>query len=256
MSGTTCPSGIPDDVKQKLLKDPAVQNAIHAAGKEAVASLQDPKVQAQILQTCQEKFPEYAAQAKTNIQAFVNDPEVQKQAKHYAAAAGAYVMQAGGYLVAQIQQGPAGVRFLSFIGGLASAVNAVLAMINPLGLVFGTVMYVLSGYQLLFSLTTILFEAQPEWIAKIPGLNSYQDMLMDKAKFLTETLGRGLFYVFQGTLWLCFASLKEWDNLCTGLWMIFVGTLNILIHYGGYTVFANKVQAGYEALSRQAPAGP
>ena len=85
-------------------------------------------------------------------------------------------------------------------------------------------------------------EAPPEYIAKVPGLNGYQertarimlkdldpedekllkcsvlkmmgksvhlqDMLLDKCKFLSETLGRGGFYIFQGTLWLCFAPLS------------------------------------------------
>lgn len=249
-------TGIPDDIKQKLMQDPAVQNAMKEAGKGALESLQDPKVQAQIMETCKEKFPQYASAAKDHIKAFVNDPEVQKQAKHYASVAGAYVMQAGGAFVATIQQGPAGVRFFSFIGGVGSAVVAVLAMINPLKLIFGPVIYVLSGYQLLFSLTTIIFEMPPEWITKVPGVTAYQDMLMDKAKFLTETLGRGLFYVFQGTLWLCFASLQDWDKLLCGLWMVFVGALNIMIHYGGYTVFAEKVAQGYHALSRPTPAGP
>ena len=40
-----------------------------------------------------------------------------------------------------------------------------------------------------------------------------QDMLLDKCKFLSETLGRGGFYIFQGTLWLCFARLSSYSVL-------------------------------------------
>lgn len=35
-------------------------------------------------------------------------------------------------------------------------------------------------------------EAKPEWIQRVPGLNEYQDMLLNKAKFLAESKGRGL----------------------------------------------------------------
>merc|ERR1719223_1828107 len=123
-------------------------------------------------------------------------------------------------------------------------------MMNPLMLVFGPVTYVLSTYQLIFALTTILFEMKPEWIQKIGmGLDGYQDMLIDKCKFLTETAGRGLFYIFQGTLWLCFASLSELLDLGTGAFMVFVGLLNIIVHFGGLGSIAQKVNAGYAKVA-------
>lgn len=243
---------VPDNVKQQLLQDPKVQAAMKEqaakAGTDIVASLKDPKVQQQIIDTAKEKFPEYADAAKTKITEFVNDPKVQEQAKMYAGMAGAYVMQAGGALVAQIEQGPAGVRFLCFIGGCASVANGVIGLLD-LGRVLGDpVRYVLSFYQMVFSITTMLFEAPPEYIAKIPGLNGYQDMLMEKAKFLSETLGRGVFYIFQGTLWLCFASLSHPLNLAVGCWMIFCGFLTLLIHFGGLQTFAEKVKEGYSKI--------
>lgn len=78
-------SGIPDDVKKSLMNDPKVQKAVQDAaektGKDAMSALQDPEVQRQIMETCKEKFPEYAGQAKTKIMEFCNDPEVQAAAK-------------------------------------------------------------------------------------------------------------------------------------------------------------------------------
>ena len=48
-------------------------------------------------------------------------------------------------------------------------------------------------------------EAKPEWIQKVPGLNEYQDMLLNKAKFLAESKGRGLGAQIVGWLWVgCF----------------------------------------------------
>ncbi|CAE8679246.1 unnamed protein product, partial [Polarella glacialis] len=241
------------DVRQQLMADPKVQAAIQEqcakSGQDAITALKDPAVQKVILQQCKDNFPKYASAAKDQIMNFANDPEVQKQAKAYANMAGAYALSAGGLLVAQIQQGPDGVRLLSFGGGVASVAIAVMDLINVFGILTNPVHYVLSVYQLIFSCTTMLFEASPEMIQKVSGLNSYQDMLIDKAKFLSETYGRGLFYIFQGTLWLCFASLTDILDLGVGLWMVFVGALNIMIHFGGFTVFQEKVADGYKSLS-------
>lgn len=244
--------GIPADVKAKLLEDPAVQKAIADAGKGALESLKDPKVQEQILATCKEKFPEYAASATAKIKDFVSDPEVQAKAKEYAFIAAqkakeGVALAAAGF-VKQVQQGPDGVRFLSFLGGCFSGGNAIYQMLNVAGVLFHIVIYVVGIYQLIFSLTTILFEAPNEYVAKLPSfVNDYHDLLIDKAKFISETLGRGLFYIFQGTLWLCFID-SPIDVGC-GLWMIMVGVMNILIHYGGYNKFAEKVAVGYQSLS-------
>eukprot|EP00931_Biecheleriopsis_adriatica_P084097 TRINITY_DN577_c0_g2_i1.p1 TRINITY_DN577_c0_g2~~TRINITY_DN577_c0_g2_i1.p1 ORF type:complete len:255 (+),score=58.67 TRINITY_DN577_c0_g2_i1:73-837(+) len=244
--------GIPDSVKQQVMQDPKVQAAIKEqamkAGTDAATALKDPKVQEQILNTLKEKGPEYASAAKAKIMEFASDPEVQRQAKMYANQAGQYALNAGGALVAQIEQGPAGVRFLSFLGGCASVANGVLGLLDIGRIIGHPVLYVLSFYQMLFSLTTMLFEAPPEYVAKVPGLNGYQDMLMEKAKFLSETLGRGIFYIFQGTLWLAFASLAHPLNLAVGLWMVFVGFLTVLIHFGGLQSFAEKVRSGYTAV--------
>lgn len=48
-----------------------------------------------------------------------------QDAIRYAALAGAYVMKAGGALVAQIEQGPAGIRFLCFLGSSVAAQNLI-----------------------------------------------------------------------------------------------------------------------------------
>lgn len=242
------PSEIPNDVKQKLINDPRVQEAAAKTGKDAISALQDPEVQRQIMETCKEKFPEYADTAKTKIVEFCNDPEVQAAAKKYAALAGAYVMKAGGALVAQIEQGPAGIRFLCFLGSLFSMANAILKLISSSRIMSEPVKYVLSIYQLLFSITTVLFEAPPDYIAKVPGLDQYQDLLLEKCKFLSETLGRGGFYIFQGTLWLCFASLTDILDLAAGVALVGCGGLNLLMHFGGLAAFQEKVKSGYEKL--------
>jgi len=227
-------------VQQALLQDPGVQVAIKKAGQDALA---DPAMQQYILDICREKFPASFADAQRQIGEWANDPEVQRRACEYAGVARLYAGQAMGYagqaagqageqLVEFIEQGPAGVRTLAVFGGIGSCVNAGFTVCNPVVMVFGPVAYLIAFYQAMFSITTVLFEAEPGWIQQIPGLNAYQDVVIDQAKFLTEVLGRGIFYGFQGTLWLALASFKDLQNICLGLYFIVLGFLHISMHFG------------------------
>merc|ERR1719238_87009 len=101
----------------------------------------------------------------------------------------------------------------------------------------------------------MLYEAKPEWIAKIGPLGKYHDMLLVKAKFISEVLGRGLFYIFQGSLWLAFANLVKIFDLATGCFMVFVGVLHVAMHYGKLGSVAAKMREGYERLATK-PSGP
>lgn len=229
-------AGISAEQQKALLSDPQVQAALKNAGE---AALNDPAVQKQILDTCKEKFPELASQAATKIKEWANDPAVQAQAKEYAGLAlhyaGVGASMAGEQFNKLIEQGPAGVRLLAFGGGVAALVKAVLTfmgLLNPLTIFTGLVFYVLVGYQVIFALTTMLFEAPTEWVEKIPGLSAYQDLLIEKAKFLSEVGGRGLFYGFQGTLWLCFASFTELFNFVLGVYFLFLFALHVGMAYG------------------------
>merc|ERR1712146_845249 len=110
--------------------------------------------------------------------------------------------------------------------------------------------YVVSGYQIVFSFTTMIFEAPPNVIEKIPAVTQYQDMLIDKAKFISEVAGRGIFYIFQGSLWLAFADLTEILDIATGLFMAFVGLLHIAMHYGKLGEVAAKMRQGYDRANQ------
>lgn len=243
---------IPPEVRDKILADPQVQamiaKQVQATGKSAADSLQDPVVQEQIKKTVKEKFPVYAGMAADKFKEFANDPATQEAAKKYAAIAADYAKLLPAGLVSQIEQGPAGVRFLAFIGGVGSCVLACMSLLNVSNAVFAAHMYIFAIYQFVFSLTTIMFEANPEWVAKVPGLNKYQDMLCDHAKFLSEEAGRGAFYIYQGTCWLVLASLQNLGPLIIGLYMIFVGALNMLLAFGGYSHFQEKVSSQYKVL--------
>eukprot|EP00812_Abedinium_dasypus_P008898 NODE_2626_length_903_cov_137.474057.p1 GENE.NODE_2626_length_903_cov_137.474057~~NODE_2626_length_903_cov_137.474057.p1 ORF type:complete len:158 (-),score=44.43 NODE_2626_length_903_cov_137.474057:400-873(-) len=116
-----------------------------------------------------------------------------------------------------------------------SAVSTQSTWGNPFGILTHTVRYVIDIYNLIFSLTVIVFEGREEWIEKAAFLLNYQEMLADKAKFLAEVLGRGLFYIFLATLWLSSSDLTSIMGMVQiGLsgYMAFIGVLHIFMHFG------------------------
>jgi len=233
------------EMQKKLLSDPQVQAAMQKAGTDA---LNNPEVQAQIVQTAKEKFPEYASQAQAKAMEWAKDPAVQAKAQEYVGMAGEYLGQAGAAGIGLVEQGPTGVRVLAFGAGVLSCVNAVMYCMD-IGHLLNVVVWVVSGYQIVFSVTTMIFEAPPNIIEKIPGITGYQDILMEKAKFISEVLGRGLFYIFQGSLWLAFASMTDILDLATGAFMVFVGILHVVMHFGHLGTMAQKMREGYQKLS-------
>jgi hypothetical protein len=245
-----------EKVQEALFSDLRVAKSLKKAGDSA---LSDPEVQKAILATCKDRFPEHAGYAATQVKAWAKDPVVQARAKDSAKVAIGYARQAGHDFMKRIEQGPAGVRVLAFVGSLASFVIGCMSFFNVFSIFHHPVLYTVSAYQMVFSLTTIIFEAQPEWIEaiqdKCPALqvDNYQNMLLENAKFLSLNGGRGMFYVFQGTMWLAFASLTDLPNLAIGLYMAFIGILHVLMHFEVMPqIVAEKMRAGYEAVKREA----
>lgn len=238
--------GANKEMQRQLLSDPQVQEAVKNAGQDA---LNDPRVQNTIVRVAQEKFPEYADIVRQKALEWARDPAVQVQAYHYAGTAaqyaGEYASQAGDITLGLVEQGPTGLRVLGFAAGVLSCVNAVMFLIEPENLV-NLVAFVVCGYQMMFAITTIIFEAPPHFIEKIPAVTNYQDMLIDQAKFISQVLGRGLFYIFQGSLWLSFASLTRPLDILTGIALCFVGVLLIAMHVGHLGTVSSKLREGYE----------
>merc|ERR1712166_1085502 len=110
--------------------------------------------------------------------------------------------------------GPSGVMFLAFCGGVASTGYAgynMLGLLNPLNLVGGVVTYVICAYQIIFGLTTTIYEMPVQYSEKLPGVDKYHKLLMEKAAFLSDVAGRGVFYIFIGSLWLALGGLSPVD---------------------------------------------
>mmetsp|Transcript_51506 Transcript_51506/g.137455 ORF Transcript_51506/g.137455 Transcript_51506/m.137455 type:complete len:248 (-) Transcript_51506:80-823(-) len=229
------------ETKQQLLADPRVQSKIRESGE---AALNDPAVQQLLIQIAKEKGPEVASAVAGHVKEWALDPEVHAQACRYAGVALRYTGDALRY----VEQGPKSARVLAFAGGVFSIVCSVLSLLSVANIVFSPAKYVLAVYLALFSVTTMIFEVNPILVGKFPVLGTYQDLIIEKAKFMSEARGRGLFYVFQGSLWLSWSSLSELFTLdlfsllrgSCGIYMILMGIIHILIHYGKLQVVVEK----------------
>lgn len=165
-----------------------------------------------------------------------SDPVMQQAALNTAKQVGASLLgyaEDGAELVAKyVEQGPDGIRVLAFLGGLFSFLLSALTLVNPLELLTNPIEYVVCLYQAAFACTTMLMECDPDWTKKIQALQDYQHWLDDQAKFLLRVYGRGLFYLFQGSLWLLNAGLFSPICILCGLWMVGVGVIFLCMHYG------------------------
>mmetsp|Transcript_99183 Transcript_99183/g.258576 ORF Transcript_99183/g.258576 Transcript_99183/m.258576 type:complete len:183 (+) Transcript_99183:59-607(+) len=139
----------------------------------------------------------------------------------------------------EIEQGNALVKTAAFLVGLASCISGIVQLIDLGFLLTNFTFYLLSVYQVFFAITTMLFEAKPDWVVKIQDtiklpVSSYQDTLMNNAAFLTTTGGRGLFYVFLGSLWFGFpeGTHASFLTFLTGLALLVVGIVHIAMHFG------------------------
>lgn len=146
-------------------------------------------------------------------------------------------VQAASELHKYVQEGPAGISILCFLGGCATCIIGLIGMLN-IGQIFSAPFsYVLSIYLTAFGLVAMLLEADVEQLARrnvigklAPLCEHYQMEIFERAKFLTELRGRGFFYVFVGTLSItqCVVCLYF---LC-GLWNLLMGVLCLMMSFG------------------------
>mmetsp|Transcript_78585 Transcript_78585/g.138519 ORF Transcript_78585/g.138519 Transcript_78585/m.138519 type:complete len:191 (-) Transcript_78585:97-669(-) len=129
-----------------------------------------------------------------------------------------------------IQRGPEGVGWLCFVGGFATGVLGLLGFIDIFDLLLDPLEYLVNAYQMAFGLTVCVIEAPPEWVDKSEKLKKAQRFIREFAKFLTTFGGRGLFYLFQGSLDLALNSVSL--TFFVGCYMCCMGVLCIAMQYG------------------------
>mmetsp|Transcript_10710 Transcript_10710/g.28472 ORF Transcript_10710/g.28472 Transcript_10710/m.28472 type:complete len:194 (+) Transcript_10710:94-675(+) len=131
---------------------------------------------------------------------------------------------------AYIQRGPQGMSWLCFVGGMTTFAFGLLGFIDIFEAVFEPLYYLVNFYQMLFGLATCILEAPVEWVGASAQISQAQKFLLEYAKFLTTFGGRGLFYLFQGSLSISLTGVSL--QFLLGCYMFFVGALCIAAQYG------------------------
>jgi len=130
-----------------------------------------------------------------------------------------------------IEQGREGIRVFCFVGGVAISLYSFMAVLNVFGILGSTLHYLVQVYQLLFGLMTCVLEADPAWLDKFDKLANAQAWVQEHMKVLTYLWGRGVFYLFQGSL-AYLASSTFTLGFFAGAWMVLCGILCIAQHRG------------------------
>jgi len=132
-----------------------------------------------------------------------------------------------------VQQGPGseGVGWLCFVGGFFTTIYSLFSLIDIFTALFHPLLYLLSIYFLLFGLMTCILEAPDEWQKRSKRLARVRTFIRENARFLTTKGGSGLFYLFQGSLWLSQEQGLS-PELILGCYMGLLGLLNIAIQHG------------------------
>eukprot|EP00415_Alexandrium_ostenfeldii_P003865 UN3865 len=129
---------------------------------------------------------------------------------------------------------------MCFMGGIAVVVNGIFGVLDVFDVFGDTLHYVVNAYQVFFGIVTCMTELDEDWCGPLHGwLHQRQKWMHEWALGLTLLWGRGLFYLFQGTLVLVASSLLSL-GLIIGVYMMVAGALCINQHF----VERRKAQAG------------
>jgi len=206
-------------------------------------------VQRVMAQQAQEQFPAAADNAIGQIQDMANDPEAHKKAIEWASwgahGAAALAEKEAKEVYALLQQGPKGVRVLAFAGGVLSFALGCWKLAHFWRAFIHPVQYAIVFYQMIFCSVTLVFEANPAHIQKMPRLDRLHDSLLEYCKFLSTCFGRGLFYMFQCSLWCVVVNYwlifkaplpkkgvtHECVTLGVGFYIGIIGMFNFLMHW-------------------------
>mmetsp|Transcript_21234 Transcript_21234/g.59328 ORF Transcript_21234/g.59328 Transcript_21234/m.59328 type:complete len:199 (-) Transcript_21234:183-779(-) len=129
-----------------------------------------------------------------------------------------------------IQRGPEGVGWLCFVGGMMTIVFGLFGSMDVVTAVTSPLAYFINIYQIMFGIATCFIEAPEDWVRKSQRLQQTQAFFHEFARFLTTFGGRGLFYLFQGTLAMSMTTVSL--SYVLALYMFVLGALCIAMQYG------------------------
>eukprot|EP00928_Gymnodinium_smaydae_P014751 TRINITY_DN15425_c0_g3_i1.p1 TRINITY_DN15425_c0_g3~~TRINITY_DN15425_c0_g3_i1.p1 ORF type:complete len:209 (+),score=37.69 TRINITY_DN15425_c0_g3_i1:53-628(+) len=154
----------------------------------------------------------------------------QQAAVSLAKEAGTYALSAASTVHEYIKRGPEGVGWLCWLGGLLTFVFGILGVFNIFNVLVNPLGYVINIYQMAFGVATLLIEAPKDWVDRSMKLDNAQKFVHEFAHFLTTFGGRGLFYLFQGSLTLSAPELSF--SFLLAIYMFGLGALCIAMQYG------------------------
>eukprot|EP00928_Gymnodinium_smaydae_P057250 TRINITY_DN4051_c0_g1_i1.p1 TRINITY_DN4051_c0_g1~~TRINITY_DN4051_c0_g1_i1.p1 ORF type:complete len:193 (+),score=22.71 TRINITY_DN4051_c0_g1_i1:73-579(+) len=129
-----------------------------------------------------------------------------------------------------IEQGPHRLNLICFIGGVAIILNGVFFLLDVTN-IEELMPYIVNGYQVFFGGVTCLSEIHPEFAFSFhDSLENLQAWMHTYAKGLTMLWGRGLFYVFQGSLVAAKSGLVSF-GFVVGIYMVLAGLLCLFVHF-------------------------
>mmetsp|Transcript_32490 Transcript_32490/g.74241 ORF Transcript_32490/g.74241 Transcript_32490/m.74241 type:complete len:189 (+) Transcript_32490:92-658(+) len=137
---------------------------------------------------------------------------------------------AGALLHEYIRRGPDGIAWLCWLGGFATFLLGLLSLTNIFELILSPLGYLISVYQMVFGLTTMVIEAPESWTENNSKLLQAQEFTHEYLKFLTVIGGRGGFYIFQGSLSLDLSGMSIFSIVA--LYMFAMGILCIAMQFG------------------------
>mmetsp|Transcript_76762 Transcript_76762/g.178058 ORF Transcript_76762/g.178058 Transcript_76762/m.178058 type:complete len:395 (-) Transcript_76762:279-1463(-) len=225
-----------------------------AAGPPQVQQLHVPTTRAQVLGPHQTVLPADRAAAEPEAKPLVvmaaeqalADPVMREAIRQQAVQIGGHAVVAAkhyghqGLMAFQdyVQQGPKGISVLCFVGGAATSVLGFMSICNFFGTLTDPFHYILNAYMFAFGLATAVIEADTDRIGMLmspfdrlaePVMRA-QAWLHEECRLLTTLRGRGLFYLYQGTLMVtqCILCLL----FLAGLYNMLMGVLCVLTSFG------------------------
>eukprot|EP00933_Yihiella_yeosuensis_P065942 TRINITY_DN69966_c0_g1_i1.p1 TRINITY_DN69966_c0_g1~~TRINITY_DN69966_c0_g1_i1.p1 ORF type:complete len:173 (+),score=15.21 TRINITY_DN69966_c0_g1_i1:57-575(+) len=130
-----------------------------------------------------------------------------------------------------IEQAPHRINIACFAGGAAVVLHGIFGVLNIFAVMDNTINYVVNFYMVLFGVVTCVTESHPELHPAMHDvLEKIQAWMHEWAKGLTLLWGRGLFYIFQGSLAMVSSGLIS-VGLIVGAYMIAMGAVCISMHF-------------------------
>merc|ERR1740121_1845378 len=160
--------------------------------------------------------------------------------------------------IVEVQEGPGLLRFAALGAGCASLWATIWHIADIFSFLSHPLFFVLYVFMACLALVTMLFEAPADWYKRWIKITELYDMLIHRTAFLTLLVGRGLFYIFQATLWASrIQSTTEIFAVVAAASLFVVGVLHIVAHFGimphNVVERATAVSSGFPDLRLSAP---